>query len=72
MERNPKEVTIKDIFDAVGEEISLTPCTSDTDPRSPCSREEKCITHSLWVQTSNRFEKYFQGITLQNIIDDKI
>ncbi|MBT3276025.1 MAG: Rrf2 family transcriptional regulator [Spirochaetales bacterium] len=72
MERDPKEVTIKDIFDAVGEEISLTPCTSDTDPRSPCGRGEECITHDLWVKTSEYITSYFQSITLQNIIDDDI
>ena len=69
IDRDPGEVTVKEIFDAVGEEISLTPCTSDTDPRSPCTREKKCIAHAMWVETSEHINNYFKGITIQDILN---
>ena len=71
LEKSPDEISVKDIFDAVGEEISLTPCTSDTDPRSPCPRDGECIAHDMWVDTSNHLIDYFKGITVQSILDDK-
>ncbi len=69
LDQDPKEVSVKDIFDAVGEEISLTPCTSDTDPRSPCERDKNCIAHTMWVQTAKHINDYFSGITIQDILD---
>ncbi len=69
MNRDPNEVTVKEIFDAVGEEISLTPCTSDTDPRAPCARRNHCIAHNMWVETSEYINNYFKGITLQDILN---
>ena len=71
MEKDPSEVTVKDIFSAVGEEISLTPCTTDEGlgPRAPCTHEKKCLAHSLWVETSDYINDYFKGITIQDILD---
>ena len=71
LDKSPEEITVKDIFDAVGEEISLTPCTSDADPRWPCPRTEICIAHDLWKTTSNHFNDYFKGITLHSILEEK-
>ena len=68
--KSPDEISVKNIFDAVGEEISRTPCTSDTDPRSPCPRDGNCIAHAMWVDTSNYFVTYFEGITVQSILDN--
>ena len=71
MNRKPSEITVKDIFDAVGEEISLTPCTSDTDPRAPCSRENKCIAHDWWVETSDHIKNYFDSFTIAEILENQ-
>ena len=69
LDKSPSEITVKDIFDAVGEEISLTPCTSETDPRSPCDRADNCIAYNMWSDTSEHFNSYFEGITIQSILD---
>ncbi len=69
LDKSPDEITVKDIFDAVGEEISLTPCTSETDPRSPCDRADNCIAHNMWSDTAEHFNSYFEGITIQSILD---
>ncbi|MBN1685130.1 MAG: Rrf2 family transcriptional regulator [Spirochaetales bacterium] len=69
LDKSPDQITVKDIFDAVGEEISLTPCTSDTDPRSPCERAGDCITRDMWQATSEHINEYFDNITIQSLLD---
>ena len=69
LDKSPDEITVKEIFDAVGEEISLTPCTSDTDPRAPCPRDGNCIARDMWVETSNMLIQYLDGITVKSILD---
>ena len=69
MEMDPAEVTVKDIFDAVGEEIALTPCTIDDGPRNPCSHEEQCLAHDMWVETADYINSYFAGITIKDILE---
>lgn len=70
LNRDPAEITVKDIFDAVGEEISLSPCTTDEDPDFVCSREARCIAHGMWVGAAEYVKTYFAGITIQKILDD--
>ena len=69
MKLDPAEVTVKQIFDAVGEEISLTPCTSDTDPRSPCLRDDNCIAYGLWAETADYINDFFARKTIKDILD---
>lgn len=69
MEKDPGEVSVKDIFDAVGEEIALTPCTNDDGPRAPCSHENECLAHDMWVETADYINSYFEGITIKDILE---
>lgn len=69
MEMDPGEVSVKDIFDAVGEEIALTPCTNEEGPRSPCNREKKCLAHEMWVETADHINGYFSNITIKDILE---
>jgi Rrf2 family transcriptional regulator, iron-sulfur cluster assembly transcription factor len=71
MERDPSTVTVKEIFDAVGEEISMTPCTGDEGERTPCTHEERCLAHDMWEATSKHFDDYFSGITITDILEKK-
>ena len=68
MDRNPAMVTVKDIFDATGEEIVLTLCTSDDCSRAPCSRENVCLAYDMWVETADHINGYFKSITIQDIL----
>lgn len=67
---DPADITVKAIFDAVGEEISLSPCTADEDPDFVCSRESRCLAHDMWVDAAQYVKNYFAGITIQKILDD--
>ncbi|THB64157.1 MAG: Rrf2 family transcriptional regulator [Spirochaetaceae bacterium] len=78
--RETSEISIKEIFDVVGEGIDLTPCTSlpdeeDEFPRNPnaytasgCSRTEACLTHVLWGNVSDHLNQYFSALTLDKIV----
>jgi Rrf2 family iron-sulfur cluster assembly transcriptional regulator len=70
LNRSPAEITVKDIFDAVGEEINLSPCTMDDDADFVCSRESHCTSHSMWVDAADYVKSYFASITIQKILDD--
>lgn len=70
LNREPSEISVKDIFAAVGEEISLSPCTSDDEPDFVCSREARCLAHNMWVDAAEYVKSYFAGITIQKILDD--
>lgn len=70
LNRDPADITVKDIFDAVGEEISLSPCTTDEEPDFVCSHEARCLAHEMWVDAAEYVKDYFDGITIQKILDN--
>ena len=71
MNQDPNEVTVKDIFDAAGEEIVFTRCTTDDCPRAPCTRENLCLAYEMWAKTADHINEYFESITIQDILDKK-
>jgi Rrf2 family transcriptional regulator, iron-sulfur cluster assembly transcription factor len=71
MEKDPAEVSVKDIFNAVGEEISLTPCTVEDCPSAPCNHENECLAHDMWVETADYINSYFSNITIKDILEKK-
>ncbi len=77
LEKNPEEISIKDIFLAVDEGLDLTPCTvcGDTSGGEHCAREEQCLVYSVWKEASEHIIDYFSSISLQDVLDkskDKI
>jgi Rrf2 family iron-sulfur cluster assembly transcriptional regulator len=68
MKSDPKDVSVKDIFEAVGEGLWLTPCTSD-DPDS-CERKDSCLVHDVWEEASTYILGYFERLTLAKIMAD--
>ena len=71
MDKDPSKVTVKDIFNAVGEEITLTPCTAEGDARKDCDHEQKCLSHDMWVETADYINGYFSSITIHDILEKK-
>ncbi|TVQ41010.1 MAG: Rrf2 family transcriptional regulator [Spirochaetaceae bacterium] len=70
MNRDPAEVTVKEIFDAVGEGIDLTPCTSYTDDGAGhCVREDYCVVHDVWQEASRHIIDYFGSLTLGQVVE---
>jgi Rrf2 family iron-sulfur cluster assembly transcriptional regulator len=65
LNRNPADISVKDILDAVGETHGLTPCTLRR--RTLCDRPEPCPAHEIWTGLQERMESFLSGISLQDI-----
>lgn len=65
LNRDPEEISVKDIFEAVGEGLQITPCTGEGD----CERSEDCSVHDVWQEASDVIVTYFADLTLKNIMD---
>ncbi len=63
------EITVADIFIAVGEELHFSPCTLDDG--NSCGREDICAAHSFWEHTYMLFREYFSHITLEDILYER-
>jgi len=71
LNRDPETVTAKEIFEAVGEGLDLTPCTTDaTNGDEPCTRMDDCIVYDVWKEASKHINDYFGKLTLKKIVDD--
>ena len=65
LERDPADVSVKDIFDAVGEGLEITPCTGEDD----CDRQEICLVHDIWKEASVHIVGYFEQLKLKRIME---
>lgn len=61
----PEDISVKDIFEAVGEGLQITPCTGEEE----CDRAEICSVHDVWQEASDVIVTYFADLTLQSIMD---
>ncbi|MDR1862342.1 MAG: Rrf2 family transcriptional regulator, partial [Treponema sp.] len=62
----PEKLTLKEILDAAGEELNLTPCDKKKDS---CDRFGYCLSHSIWDGVTELVNNYFRGITLASILE---
>ncbi|MEM5947916.1 Rrf2 family transcriptional regulator [Spirochaetia bacterium 38H-sp] len=70
IKRPLEEISIKDIFDAVEEDLGITPCTEDETKTGPelCSKAETCLLHGIWQETATHLRNYFASISLKDLI----
>ena len=70
LNRPPAEITIRDVFTAVGEGVSLTPCVLCNESKTPdcCPRTDKCLIHSVWNKVTREVTKIFDSYTLGKIL----
>ncbi|MDR2742187.1 MAG: Rrf2 family transcriptional regulator [Treponema sp.] len=61
-----EKLTIKDILDAAGEELDLTPCDKR---KGECEREGYCLSHGVWKDVTDLVNNYFKSITLASILE---
>jgi Rrf2 family iron-sulfur cluster assembly transcriptional regulator len=64
--REPETVTVKEILDAVGEEIYPAPCAHS---EKHCRRSENCKLASLWQSLYALQNEYLSRITLEDILE---
>ncbi|NLF38493.1 Rrf2 family transcriptional regulator [bacterium] len=64
--RQPAEITMKDIVEALDGELVVTECARD--PRS-CDREEACVTKFAWRMLGDRISEALDSMTLQDLVE---
>ncbi|MDO5491150.1 MAG: Rrf2 family transcriptional regulator [Bacillota bacterium] len=65
--RSPREYTIWEILLSADEDMSITPCANGRN--DSCRKMKGCHACALWRGYYHEMEKYFSGITLQDLID---
>lgn len=59
------DISIAQIIRAVDEKVDVTNCNGEGD----CQDGERCLTHELWTDLSDRLYKFLDGITLAQFVD---
>lgn len=68
---DPVKLTVKEIFDAVGETIDLTPCQSCRVSELVCEAEGGCEGLLLWKGATEHLIEFFTSVTLQAVVEGK-
>ncbi len=63
--RLPQQITIAEIITAVDENVDVMRCKGKSD----CQDGERCLTHELWEELSQRLYDFLNGITLDQFVD---
>jgi Rrf2 family protein len=62
LSKKPEKITLKNIFDAVEESISVVDCLT-----KKCPRDESCRASKAWKKVNNKIEKAFSSIKLSDL-----
>jgi len=62
--RAANEIAIGDVIRAVDESVDATRCQGKAD----CQGGERCLTHTLWQDLSDRISQFLNGITLGELM----
>jgi Rrf2 family iron-sulfur cluster assembly transcriptional regulator len=69
LNRDPADISVKSILDAVGEPLNPTPCADGQDP--PCPRIEDCAVAPVWQSLYGTMERFLDGVSLRDILSGK-
>jgi Rrf2 family transcriptional regulator, iron-sulfur cluster assembly transcription factor len=67
------KISVRDIFESVGEGMDLTPCTAcnPDEDEVVCERKAVCQVYDLWNAVSKKITDNLTAMTLDKIIDKK-
>ena len=60
----PSAISVAQIVVAINENIDATRCGGEQN----CDGEERCLTHYLWEDLSERIREFLSGITLADLV----
>jgi Rrf2 family iron-sulfur cluster assembly transcriptional regulator len=60
----PDQISVAEIVVAINEQIDATRCGGDRN----CSGDDRCLTHFLWEDLSERIHEFLSGITLAELV----
>ncbi|NIM58029.1 MAG: Rrf2 family transcriptional regulator [Candidatus Aminicenantes bacterium] len=66
LSRAPSEIRLSEILHALEGSCCLVDCIEDNDY---CNRIPICATFEVWKEATNMLKSYFDGITLQDLIE---
>lgn len=66
LNRNPRDVTIRDVYTAIEGECALVGCLSRPET---CPRHEHCEVRDVWDEISQGLGDLMHGITLEHILE---
>lgn len=61
----PNKITVAQIITAVDENVDVMRCHGEED----CQDGERCLTHELWQELSQRLYEFLDSISLDQFID---
>ena len=61
----PMEISVADIIQAINENIDVRRCGGEGN----CQGDEKCLTHQLWEDLSDRIHGFLEGISLADLVN---
>jgi len=65
--RDSSEISVAQVVDAVNESLDTTRCNK----RGDCQNGDKCLTHDLWADLSDRIHEFLSGITLAELMSKR-
>lgn len=66
--RDPKQITVKDIFNAVEESLTITPCAEGIED-GECGKVPGCICGRFWQDTALELYRHFDQVSITDIIE---
>jgi|SRR5690554_3805422 len=66
--RPPANISIGEIIHAVNESVDATRCRG----QSNCNGGERCLTHNLWSDLSDRISNFLNEISLHDLTQDHV
>jgi Rrf2 family iron-sulfur cluster assembly transcriptional regulator len=67
LNKEPQFLSVGEIIEAVNENIDATKCHGKAD----CLGGERCLTHSLWQNLSDRISDFLNQISLQELMQKR-
>jgi Rrf2 family protein len=64
LNKKPGEITLASIFEAFGEDINITGCTS----QDGCPLNEECLTRPVWEHLERIISREFYKITIESVL----
>lgn len=64
LSRGADEIAIAEVITAVDERVDTTLCNG----AGNCNKNERCLTHDLWHELSERIYDYLNGISLDDLM----
>ena len=70
LDKNPKDIKVSNIIFAVDEQVKTLNCKRES--KKGCNgRSTKCITHNLWDDLEQHINKFFDNVSLNDLLKQK-